>query len=79
MLEVLMPWDLVARLIMSVGSLDGNRKSRLPKVPTTAWSSDNMRASLVDYLHEQCFCVELEVLEIYVGTSDSDLNSWICL
>jgi len=42
-------------------------------------SSDNMRPSPVDYLRELCFYVELEVPAICVGTSDLDLNGWICL
>ena len=64
---------------MSVGSPDESQKSRLPEVPATAGSSDNMRASLVDCLREQCFCVELEVPVIYVGTFDLDMNGWIYL
>ena len=71
--------NLVAWLDMSVGSLDGNRKSWLPKVLAIAVSSDDLRASLVDYLREQYFCVEPKVLAICVGTSNSDLNGWICL
>jgi len=50
-----------------------------PKVSATTRSFDDMRARLVDYLHEQCFCIELKFLEIYFVTSDSDLKGWICL
>ena len=52
---------------------------RKPEVPATAESSDDMRASLVDCLREQYFYVEPKVSTICVGTSDSDLNGWICL
>ena len=62
-----------------VGNPDRSWKSRLLEVSTTAESSDDMRASLLDYLREHCFCIEPEVLKIYVGTFNVDLNGWILL
>ena len=46
---------------------------------TIAKSSDDMRASPVDCLREQYFCVVPEVPAICVRTFDSDLNGWIFL
>ena len=49
------------------------------EVPVTIGSSDDMRASPVDRLCEQCFHVEPKVLAIFVETSNADMNGWILL